>query len=93
MGANSKWSYMNDLLMQNIMQYKCKEENIKCSIAATASRITKCLLIHQPGKRRIKKINNSNDPVLNVIDQIFHEPAKIHVGFYRYNPPGNYYFC
>ena len=84
---------MNDLFMQNIMQYESKKENIKCSIAAATCCITESLPVHQPGEGRIKEINKSNDPVLNVVDHIFHEPAKIQVAFCRCNPPGNYYFC
>ena len=84
---------MDDLLMQNVVQYESKEEYIKCSIAATASCVTEGLPVHQPVEGRIKKINKSNDPVLKVIDHIFHEPANIQIAFSRCNPAGNYYFC
>ncbi len=84
---------MYNLFMQNIVKYDRKENYIKSSIASTTSRITKSLLIHQLAKRRVKEINDRNDPVLDIIHHFFHEPSKIQVAFCRCNPLGNYYFC
>ena len=86
MRTNSNWTEMNDLLMQNIMQNECEKENIKCSIATTTCCITERLPVHQLTERWIKKIYNSNDPILKVIYYIFHEPANIQLAFCRCNP-------
>jgi len=79
--------------MQYKVKYDSKKNDIKGSIASTASCIAKGLPVHQLAKGRVEKINDRNDPVLNTIDYFFHESAKIQVAFCRCNPPGNYYFC
>lgn len=93
MWADGKGTDMNKLFVQNIVMHQGVHGDIEQGVASTAGGITKGLPVHYFIKGRIEKINYRNDPILDLVRYILHEPPKIRCGFRRYNPTGNYYFC
>ena len=59
-------------------EIKC---DVKNCISSTRCCITERLQIHQPSEKRVKKINQCNDPFFNAMELFFHQRIKIRLEF------------